>query len=80
MPLGCRRRALLSRPALLPQIDDHVPGDLPNQMRCFILEKMRIDVLYNISKIQLEIGHEATRICFALAAAPCSGFNQRTLW
>jgi hypothetical protein len=33
MPPGCRRRMLLSRPALLPQIDDRVPGDLPNQMR-----------------------------------------------
>jgi hypothetical protein len=32
-PPGCCRRAPLSRPTLLPQIDDRIPGDQPNQMR-----------------------------------------------
>jgi hypothetical protein len=39
---------------------------------------MSLDVLYNLSKIQLEIRAEETRICFALAAAPCAGSKQRT--
>jgi hypothetical protein len=80
MPPGCRRRMLLSRPALLPQIDDRVPGDLPNQMRWFFLEVMHLDVLYSISKIKLDIIAEVSRICFVLAVAPCSGSNQHTPW
>jgi hypothetical protein len=44
-------------------------------MRSFFLEAILRDVLYNISKIQLEIIDEASRICFAIAAAPCSGSN-----
>jgi hypothetical protein len=42
------------------------------------LQVMHIDVLYNISKINLKIIAEASRICFALAAAPSSGSNQCT--
>jgi hypothetical protein len=41
---------------------------------------MRLDVLYNIYKIQLEIIAEASRICFALAAAPYSASKQHTPW
>jgi hypothetical protein len=40
-----------------------------------LLEVILHDILYTISKIQLEIKAEASRICFALASTPCSGFN-----
>jgi hypothetical protein len=79
-PQGCHHRALLSQQALLPQIHEHIPGDLSNQMRWFFLEVMCLDVLYGISKIQLEFSPEVTRILFASAAAHCSGSNQLTPW
>jgi hypothetical protein len=71
---------LLSRPALLPQIDDRVAGGLHDQMWWFFLEVMCLDVLYNISKLEIDIMAEAIRISFALSTAPCSGSNQRMPW
>jgi hemolysin-activating ACP:hemolysin acyltransferase len=49
-------------------------------MWSFFLEEMHLDVLYNISEIQLERRREGTRIFFTSVIAPYSGSNQCTPW